>query len=302
MCHGYKKKFESHSIKYPNYVLKRLNRIYPLHLLCLLWAYGLNRFTISSQQYMPWLSNILLIQSWIPNSSYYFSGNSVGWCLSDMLFFYLFFPFLIKLCIRNSHAFFKWVSTISVVWVACSPLIPKSLNHALIYISPATRLIDFSIGICLWHIFNVCQIKFSSYKFINSTMITNMCEIATVLFLIIWIIIYKWIPECFALSSYWWPPVSILIICFSISRNGIVSKFLQLKPFVSFGDISLSFYLIHVLGMHTGNILLNKLNIQDSLMLNMFLILAFDIAIAFLIARVFEKNIRKILNRLLIKY
>ena len=66
----------------PRFIVKRLSKLYPLHIICLISSIilkvSINRYDIS---------NLLLLQSWIPFKEWYFSGNAVGWCLSDFLFF-----------------------------------------------------------------------------------------------------------------------------------------------------------------------------------------------------------------------
>lgn len=298
LCQGYFNKLKNNQINISNFYLKRFIRIYPLNLLCLIWALGLNRFRLSPDEYLPWLSDIILLQSWIPNSEFYFSGNAVAWCLSDMMFFYFSFPFLIKMLSSNGQAFTKVVISICIIWTICSPMVPEHLYNAIIYINPITRLIDFSIGICLWHIISTYRInRFTKVKLFNIKCSESLYEILTVLFFLIWLLVYQYIPECYALSSYWWLPVSLIIICFSISHNGVISKILQLKPLIWFGNISFTFYMIHVLGMYTGNILLRKLSIQDNFESNLILILFFDITMSFLIFSLFEKPIKNFFNK-----
>ena len=41
------------------------------------------------------ITNLLMVQAWIPMSSYYFSYNAVSWSISTEFFFYFIFSFLI---------------------------------------------------------------------------------------------------------------------------------------------------------------------------------------------------------------
>lgn len=93
-------KIVSKTREYVSFIIKRLSKIYPLHLLCLLVVIFLEK-TITIQD----ISNLFLLQSWIPYYKWYSSGNPVGWCLSDFLFFYAIFPFLHSFYIRNRRRF-----------------------------------------------------------------------------------------------------------------------------------------------------------------------------------------------------
>lgn len=70
----------------------RVARIWPAYLFCFALGLLLVRY--------PWgtttaLANLLMIQAWIPLSSFYFSYNAVSWSISTEALFYLAFPLLI---------------------------------------------------------------------------------------------------------------------------------------------------------------------------------------------------------------
>ena len=79
---------------YSTFFLKRLKKIYPTHILCLFLAIFISIWTGKVQNWVHLVTNVFLIHSWIPNSSFYFSGNSLSWYLSVMVFCYAMFPFL----------------------------------------------------------------------------------------------------------------------------------------------------------------------------------------------------------------
>lgn len=62
------------------FFFKRLIRLYPLHLLCLLGFVSLHIMHLDAVGILKLVPNALLIQSYIPIKGIYFSGNAVSWC------------------------------------------------------------------------------------------------------------------------------------------------------------------------------------------------------------------------------
>ena len=87
MSAGYEMKVVSSQFSYRSFMLKRLIRVYPLHLLCLIGFIIIALISAAPVSYRCLIPNLLLLQSWFPMQSVYFSGNAVSWCLSDLLFF-----------------------------------------------------------------------------------------------------------------------------------------------------------------------------------------------------------------------
>lgn len=86
----------------------RVVKLYPLHLLCFaaIFLLGIRSFAMTD---LPKAAlNLLLLQSWVPLSDYYMSYNAVSWFLSDELFFYLMFPFVLPVLL-NSYTYSQLV-------------------------------------------------------------------------------------------------------------------------------------------------------------------------------------------------
>lgn len=82
--------------------LKRVARIYPTHILTLIISIPLMiSHGLNPKGSILIAGNALLLQSWIPTSGGYFSGNPVAWSISDEAFFYALFPFLCKHPVRH---------------------------------------------------------------------------------------------------------------------------------------------------------------------------------------------------------
>ena len=79
MSIGYEKRVQEPAFQWKDFMFKRLIRLWPLHLLCLVaWvilAYG--AWGSSAIHPLPLLGNALLLQ-WLPIE--HIEGNSVAWC------------------------------------------------------------------------------------------------------------------------------------------------------------------------------------------------------------------------------
>lgn len=261
-----------------NFILKRISKIYPLHVLCFFIA---NYLQLPSS-IIDW-SNLFLLQSWVPIKKWYFSGNAVGWCLSDFLFFYALFPYVSYLYVKYKQKFIKWFCALVCIYILIIPLIPTKLEDGLIYINPLSRSLDFIFGIVISWIYN--QIKgISNFISLIDVLTVSALSIA------IWYIY----PSKYNLSLLWWPSVA-LILLYSVTTY---NRFLSFRPFVKFGDVSFSFYLIHVLAKKGFDIVLKDLGLTFiDPHIRLIIILTLTIFAAFIVHKYYvlpiEKYIRK---------
>jgi peptidoglycan/LPS O-acetylase OafA/YrhL len=98
---------------------------------------------------------VTLLQSWSPDHHVYYAGNSVGWSLSDEAFFYLLFPFLIApIAALRPRALVALAAGVVVAAVVVALALHPTTDGRgtafwAVYILPATRLLEFILGICL---------------------------------------------------------------------------------------------------------------------------------------------------------
>lgn len=97
MTYGYGARVLEEGFNRQRYLKRRVARVWPLHLVCLLAALTLLPVTLNADTVAALGLNIVLLQSWVPLRDFFFSGNSVSWCLCDLMFFYILFPWLRRL-------------------------------------------------------------------------------------------------------------------------------------------------------------------------------------------------------------
>lgn len=223
MSAGYSEKVACPSFTRTRFFIKRLIRLYPLHLLCLLGFLFLHFSTLSVMGYLKLIPNVLLLQSWIPVKGVYFSGNAVSWCLSDMLFFYAMFPVLSRGLNRLEHKKIYWRG-ISLLLLYCSIMLwlPEAYCHQLLYISPAFRLIDFLIGMLVYKVYNEWKTKgydrrMNAWSYAQKSFI----ELFLVMFLTSIIMLVPQLDLRYYCAALWWFVMPGMILYFAlINKSG----------------------------------------------------------------------------------
>jgi peptidoglycan/LPS O-acetylase OafA/YrhL len=142
--------------KVPEYLVARWARIWPLHVVCL----GCAAVIYMSRGYLPWnletlwrfVTNLLLVQSWIPIIGWPFSFNGPAWSISTELGFYLAFPLLLFAGRRRFWPVLLGVTALSLGWLAWLQVRCSSdssywaLASEIGYCNPLIRSFDFVVG------------------------------------------------------------------------------------------------------------------------------------------------------------
>lgn len=252
------------SFSTPKFLLSRLIKIYPLHLTCLIAAIIL--FHCSD---LPAIAaNLLLLQSWVPDAEYYFSGNGVSWFLSSLLFCYAMFP-LIHRALKGYFRATLSVYAIAVVLLATCylPALQRNLTSQEInywsYIFPAARVLDFTLGMILYELSVRADSAIRRLAKLNEAY-QWIIEPAVVALLAVGIITARYIPQCYVSALWWWLPEGALIfMLFNFPQwQGPVSRLLRTKALVWFGNQSFCFYMLHSMLISVTGRLINKFDLD----------------------------------------
>lgn len=160
------------------YIVSRLARIYPVHLLSLL-AYAAVAAVVFPFQYdlplyqkaLVLLANLSLTQALVPTPEFYFSINAVSWSLSCELFFYIVaaFVFTRQLNLRKALGVFTAFFLVSLVCYACA--YQSSLSElgtegkfdvtkvGLMVTWPLTKAHEFFLGVLLQQLHRRCLLQ-----------------------------------------------------------------------------------------------------------------------------------------------
>lgn len=101
LAYGYKKRLMTREISTSDFYKARAVKLYPLHILCFAAVFLLGIRNFVTADLPKAVLNLFLLQSWVPSPDYYMSYNAVSWFLSDELFFYLMFPFVLPVLLNS---------------------------------------------------------------------------------------------------------------------------------------------------------------------------------------------------------
>ena len=298
LSYSYQKNLLDKQISAKKYLLLRLARIFPLHLVVafIFLFFAIDR--INFEFLKSALLNLVLLQSWIPSPGYYFSLNAVSWSLSVELFFYFSFIFLAifstKTLVRIALSLFLVISTLAAYvilngggsWTAANGNL--KLSHWFFYINPAVRLLDFVIGMLVYRL-SIAQPlkKFSSFNEIFSLLL---------LFLGVYIFsIYKF-PEILRSQLLYLPFIAYVIYSFA-DGEGLLSKGLKAKTLILLGEASFSLYLIHQPIIVISYTAYQKHYAHIPLIIFSIVITLFCLFASVLIYKIFEKPIHGYLRK-----
>lgn len=224
---------------YKDFLAFRISRLFPVHILSLV----IFIFAFTSIGDLNWgkipslISNVLLIQSFIPFQDYYFAYNPVSWSISCELFFYFAFCLLVRL--KTSKLLLILLIVIGLnVYTLIFP--PASISlHWLFYINPFFRVSDFIIGIVF------CRMYLSTDYTPGKRASSIMEVIAIMSFFITAFIATNYIQNMNVKYDVLFIPCMLMLVAAFSFNNGIVSKWLSNKYLILLGESSFSFYMIH---------------------------------------------------------
>lgn len=213
MSVGYGEKTLQAGFDKKEFFIKRLVRLYPLHFLCLLGFIVLRLGNLSDLQVATLLPNAFLLQSWIPVKDFYFSGNAVSWCLSDMMFFYAMFPLLY----RGMEKVKRWFLPVLVLYVIVLFSLPDDYCHPLLYISPLFRLLDFVIGMLTYKAYCFLKDRNMPERLAGWSMCRKtLMECGMILLLSVFICLVLGLELRYYCASLWWLIMPEFILLFAL--------------------------------------------------------------------------------------
>ena len=220
------------------FIIRKIGKLYPLYFLCLILALIVKGNNLDIPVI---LLNAAMLQSWIPNPDIYFSGNSVSWFVSSLMFCYIMFIPMFRLMKNHYPIFIMLSATLFVSYFIVIQFIPDMLLTPIIYISPIMQFSAFLFGMILWNFF-----KRVSFSLQHMESLYVLC----VLVLVAMILLYCYVPERYALSSYWWLIWGVVIYLTAKRDMADTSNFTASvvgKALLAMGRISFPVYMLHTL-------------------------------------------------------
>ncbi|WP_371267010.1 acyltransferase family protein [Flavobacterium sp.] len=296
LMYVYEKRLISNSISKKEFFLKRLQRIYPLHIITLLVSilfviYEIHEnFIFFSAKFFV---NFFLLQAFIPLGEIYFSFNGVSWNVSVLMFCYFVFPFIVPyFSTITLRKFTFFILSVVVGIFIMMFFVPQKLHHALFYISPFLRIFDFIFGIYLFKLSNYFLKKEHNY---------TVLEAFSLFVFFSFFIVANLFPEIFlpfAYSIYFWIPLGFLILIFSAEKGIISSCILKKSIFLLLGALSYPFYMWHQLIIRFFERFDFGYNGNAKLIFLFLICLTLTIVVSYFYTILEDKYLKKLMNKI----
>lgn len=245
MTLAYGEKAASERFSYRRFMVRRMAKLYPLHLLCLLAFVVINIKSMDAEALVRLLPNLLLIQSWLPSADYYFSGNAVSWFLSDILLCYAVFPFVCRAIRRMTPAAltFTWAAVLMAYsLLLCN--VTDAMTNTFIYVFPPVRTVDFALGITIWRVAE--WTKRHRPDVAENRLAINAAEQAVFAALAATLAAHPYVNLQIRTACLFWPVCAAVILLFAGERQGGgVAWLLRHKPLIWLGNITFPMFMVH---------------------------------------------------------
>ena len=235
-------------LSYWDFLIARVARIWPAHLLALLfytWLVlpGGLRYLANPSQFGTVATNLALLQAWIPHPQTFFSYNAPSWSVSCEMFFYLTFLPMFWFLAKNLrlHAPIMAVAIGALLWGGYLLAVRFGVTSSdwLNYINPLVNLPTFVMGVFTGILFNRAERKEISFGAASLIQL-----VALVLALLSNQLPFLIEPR---FASHYKVGLLCCILFFTLSStDGVVSRALSIRPLIYFGEISYSIYLLHL--------------------------------------------------------
>jgi peptidoglycan/LPS O-acetylase OafA/YrhL len=261
-----------------SFYVARFARIWPLHFVTFLLCLGLipEHARVAPDTAATVVSNLLLVQAWIPKAAYFFSYNAVSWSISAEIFFYLCFPFLGRNLARTWHWKLLLVCGLAVSVLVLATVIqapaydPKTPFEVsatgLSYISPFVRIGEFFLGMLtalayerlagLSRVDRIGPSIWTAFELGSLALLPVMVKLSEHAVADIRTAIAHGEPFAEYVGHAGGTPAFMVIIGVMAFGRGYVSRLLACRPLVVLGEASFALYLVHqvLIGWYFVNI------------------------------------------------
>jgi len=237
------------------FLIARVTRIFPLHLLTMLvcMPLGLNSNTSPIQlENLP--IHIALLQEWSPIGFPGPGPNKVSWTLSVEMLFYVCTPIIFALMLRAGKRKVIFLASLFIVLAALTLYFFTEHNDPTTFIHAERapfRLTDYLLGILAF-------LFFQQFKTYSETWKQALLPLG-----ILWfcgMMALEYYNDTDSGTNLWMLPGSLMIVLGMAFRRDTKSWFLASDRMVFLGEASFTFYMIHELMLRYGRQILLKLD------------------------------------------
>lgn len=288
------------------FIMKQLSKFYPLHLLTLAAFVLLSVKATGGVDVIKLLLNVFLLQSWVPDNSYNFAFNGVAWFLSDVMFFYLLFPWLYSKIIHvGVKRLFVWISIVLTAFIALASVVPGGLVNTLIYVFPPVRCIDFAVGILLYRLFR-SERTLLLKRFLENRkhkIALSLVEAGIIIILLFTFIVYSFLTARVRCVALFWLFMAATIYLSAVTDNagGALARLLHSKKTIELGGLSMEIFMVHPLVINIVKDVSVHSGIDLGYAVTAMITICLTLAAAYLLKKYFVSKLYSVLKNAVIK-
>lgn len=246
------------------FLIARIARVWPAYIVGMVVALFINpeqRSLMTMNLPTHLLTNILMIQTWVPLNWYNFSFDGPEWSISTEFAFYLLFPFLlinlrrtwwIKL-ILSFLLILALVETCVILHAQPSKSQFDGITtYAIFYLHPIVRVFEFIVGMCAAVVWTKVK-PFLKMPVLLGTLVEIGALLSVAFYTPVAGILYQYVSFLHSEpATVWYNYQGALILPFALvifvmaSELGWIGRALSISPLVILGEISYSIYILHV--------------------------------------------------------
>lgn len=151
---------------------------------------------------------------------------------------FILFPFL-AVCFKKNQKLLMLFILLLVLTVCGMYFTPEENIKGYWYVNPIARIPDFIVGMLLFRFYTYLIDKKMTYR------TGTLLEISSIVIFLFFYLYAADVPKVYRYTCYYWFPVALLLLSFSLQK-GFVSRLLSNRFLIIGGEISYSFYLIHL--------------------------------------------------------
>lgn len=305
LCHAHGKEVTDSRFGHKRFILRQLSKIYPLHIATLLATILIGMKAGIYPGIGNLALNITLLQSWIPDPDIHFGFNSVSWFLSDIMFFYLMFPSLVRCTMKakKRHLTFG-IAAVAAAYICILTAVPEKKTNSLLYVSPALRIIDFAIGIILYRLYKSDFTK-SAVRRIKAggKLQAGLIECVAIIMMIATYAVYQTTEERWRCASLFWltMPVFIYIMATANATGGFVADILKSRTALWLSRLTMEIFMTHKIVIDVIKYILIKIGADPGYTATCLLCIGVTVATAYLTEKYFVRHTSNYLKRKIFK-
>ncbi len=280
-------KVENGTLQWRSFILSRLRKLYPLHLLSLLVCIAFSLYVGESFRPLSFVAQLFMLQSWTMSESCIIYGNAVSWFLCPLFLCYALFPWLYSMVMGRGKAWHRILLAMYIIMYTGVRYFSDDEIDGYLYAFPPLRLMDFALGILTYRFYRQGASGVARNRIMRLTIFqATFVEMLVVALCFATYLLYPELPSRIRFSALFWLPFPVAIRYFSLAdgSRGLLSRLFRQRPLQYFGNISFEIYMLHLIAINISCFVYGRLFGYDDINLIAVFMLSFLVVVALSVA------------------